>query len=92
MMTITHPIKPNSSPITAKIKSVCSSGKEVAVLTDAMVVLNSPLPFNWPEPMAMMELFCWYLASPYVVRIKPGQNPSGLVFLDKRDYTMQEQV
>ena len=58
VITTTRPINPNYSPITAKMKSVCSSERKLTFFTEAIVVLNNPLPFNWPEPMAMMELFC----------------------------------
>ena len=58
MITAMQPMNPNSSPITAKMKSVCSSDRKLPFLTEAMVVLYNPLPFSWPEPMAMMELAC----------------------------------
>ena len=56
IITTHPPINPNSSPITAKIKSVCGSEIKLPFLTDAISLLFKPFPVNLPEPMAILPL------------------------------------
>ena len=57
-MTTAEPIKPSSSPMIAKIKSVWDSGRKLPFLTDAISVLLSPFPQSCPDPIAMTEFNC----------------------------------
>ncbi len=52
------PIKPSSSPATAKIKSFCGSKIKFPFFTDVESVLLRPFPHNWPEPIAIIEFCC----------------------------------
>ncbi len=49
--TIAAPINPSSSQITAKIKSVCASGRKKSFWRPSI----NPTPVNPPEPMAMSD-------------------------------------
>ena len=50
------PMKPSSSPTTAKMKSVWFSGKKFSWLC---VPPKSPLPNSMPEPMAILDWMMW---------------------------------
>ena len=63
--TSMQPTKPISSPITAKIKSVCSSDKKFPFFTEMAVSLSRPFPYSIPDPMAIFELSCWTFRSAY---------------------------
>ena len=43
---IQPPTKPNSSPIIAKMKSVCGSRMKLPFFTDVVVLLSSPFPVS----------------------------------------------
>ena len=53
---VAHPTKPNCSPSTLKIKSVCPSGKKARFVC---VPLPNPFPVRPPEPMAVMDCSTW---------------------------------
>ena len=64
--TTVQPIKPYSSPATAKIKSVWFSATKFPSFTED--VLSSPVSFfptSSPEAMAVFELFCCSIFSEY---------------------------
>ena len=51
--TAQHPIKPNVSPITVKIKSVCDS--EMYPVSKKELAPSTPFFYILPDPMAIME-------------------------------------
>ena len=53
MIRTRQPAKPHISANTAKMKSVCRSGRKARRLCVAPL---TPLPRSWPEPMA---IFAW---------------------------------
>ncbi len=50
------PIRPSSSEYTAKMKSVCASGRKSSL---AWVPSSQPLPNRPPEPMAILLWVMW---------------------------------
>ena len=57
-ITVQEPTNPDSSPITAKIKSVCGSEMKLPFFTDDISLFLYPFPVSCPEPMAITELIC----------------------------------
>lgn len=56
--SVIEPTNPNSSPIIAKIKSVCGSKIKFPFFTDVVASLLYPFPFNCPDPIAITEFSC----------------------------------
>ena len=54
--TNVQPKKPNCSPSTLKMKSVCSSGKKARFVCEP---LPKPFPTAPPEPIAVMDCNTW---------------------------------
>ena len=57
-MTRRQPIKPNSSPQTQKMKSVCRSGRLDRYNDCVCVPLKRPCPVSLPEPRASIPRVC----------------------------------
>lgn len=51
-----HPKKPSSSPATAKIKSLWFWETKFPLFAEETLLLLSPFPVSFPEPMAVMDL------------------------------------
>src|SRR5581483_9260620 len=58
--TSSEPIRPSSSPLTAKMKSVCAFGRKCHLARPA----PRPTPVSPPVPMAMSDCTIWYPVLP----------------------------
>ena len=63
IMTAILPLNPNSSPITANMKSVSASDRKLPFFTDVISLFLYPLPSSSPDPIAITEFSCWYARS-----------------------------
>ena len=59
-----HPKKPSSSPATAKIKSLWFWETKFPLFAEETLLLLSPFPVSFPEPMAVMAVSYTHLTLP----------------------------
>src|SRR4029434_5265142 len=71
---MTAPTSPNSSPNTAKMKSVCRSGRKSRCVC---VPFNHPFPTTPPEPSASDARDAWEPLRVIVARVRPDERRGG---------------